>query len=191
MDLFDALRLRRTVREYSDAPLTAEVVRQVIWAAQGATGQEGGRTAPSAHALYPLRLRLAVRAVAGVETGIYDPCADPWQKLATGDHGPALEAAAIGPQPWLANAAAILTVCVDMMAAATHFADQPPYGERGLRYGWIEAGAAAQNALLAATATGLGAALIAGFHDEATVAAIQLPPPLVPACHICLGHLPA
>ena len=52
--LENALRERRSVREYSGKPLTRDELAQLLWAAQGMTGPEGFRTAPSAGALYPL-----------------------------------------------------------------------------------------------------------------------------------------
>jgi nitroreductase len=51
----------------------------------------------------------------------------------------------------------------------------------------MEAGAAAQNVLLQATAEGLGCVLIAGIDDEATAKALGLEPPMVPLLHLCFG----
>ena len=55
------------------------------------------------------------------------------------------------------------------------------------RYAWIEAGAAAQNIQLQATAEGLGSVLVAGFRDEATAAALALETPIMPLIHLCFG----
>ena len=56
----EALLERRSVREYGNAPLTLGEVSQLLWAAQGITSEWGGRTAPSAGALYPLEVYIAV-----------------------------------------------------------------------------------------------------------------------------------
>src|SRR3990172_7742041 len=45
-----ALAERRSVREYAGAPLTRADLGQLLWAAQGITGAEDLRTAPSAGA---------------------------------------------------------------------------------------------------------------------------------------------
>ncbi|MGB9718438.1 MAG: hypothetical protein ACPL4E_08380 [Thermoproteota archaeon] len=43
-----------------------EEVSQLLWAAQGITGPQGLRTAPSAGALYPLKVYLVVGSVKGL-----------------------------------------------------------------------------------------------------------------------------
>ncbi len=58
MSLEEALARRRSVREFSNKPLSEQEVSQLLWAAQGITHPEGLRTAPSAGALYPLELHL-------------------------------------------------------------------------------------------------------------------------------------
>ncbi len=49
------------------------------------------------------------------------------------------------------------------------------YGTRGIRYVHLEAGHAAQNALLQATALGLGAVVIGAFDDAALKERLALP----------------
>lgn len=186
--LHDALAARRSCRTFTGDPLPLDTATRLLWAAQGVTGTEGHRTAPSAHALYPLCLRLVAGSVEGLDAGLYE--AGPGQApelLQAGDLRPALQAAALEDQPWVGNAAAVLAFCADMDDVARHFADQPPRGERGARYAWIEAGAAAQNTLLQAAAESLGAVLVAGFDDAATAAALGLEAPLTPLLYLCLG----
>jgi hypothetical protein len=66
-----ALSQRRSIRTYSGDKLTIEEVSQLLWAAQGITAPWGGRTAPSAGALYPLELYLVVGDVEGIDKGVY------------------------------------------------------------------------------------------------------------------------
>ena len=56
MSLEEALAQRRSVRAYTDKPPSKEDIAQLFWAAQGVTRSWGGRTAPSAGALYPLEI---------------------------------------------------------------------------------------------------------------------------------------
>jgi hypothetical protein len=54
----EALAGRRSHRQFTTQPLTELEISQLLWAAQGITAAWGGRTAPSAGALYPLELYL-------------------------------------------------------------------------------------------------------------------------------------
>ncbi|MGD1158442.1 MAG: nitroreductase family protein [Terriglobia bacterium] len=62
MSLEEALARRRSVREFTREALTERELSQLLWAAQGITHAEGLRTAPSAGALYPLALYVALPA---------------------------------------------------------------------------------------------------------------------------------
>ncbi|MDR0907196.1 MAG: SagB/ThcOx family dehydrogenase [Rikenellaceae bacterium] len=63
--LLDALKERKSVRSYDDSPLTIDQLSGVLWAAAGQTRPDGKLTAPSAMALYPIKV------YAVIETGIY------------------------------------------------------------------------------------------------------------------------
>ena len=89
-----------------------------------------------------------------------------------------------GTRPWLAGNR---VTYADLAAAARAFAEQPPYGMRGVRYAYIEVGAAAQTVQLQAVAEGLGSVLVGGFRDEATAQALSLPAPVTPVALMCLG----
>ncbi|WP_319518777.1 nitroreductase family protein [uncultured Martelella sp.] len=75
----------------------------------------------------------------------------------------------------------------DMLAAAQAFFEQQPYGARGERYVYLEAGAVAQNIQLQAVEEGLGSVLVGGFDDEATAGVLELPAPLAPLTLMCIG----
>lgn len=187
----ELLRARRTVREFSDRPVPLGSVRRLLWAAQGVTAEDGRRTAPSAHALHPLRLFFAAGRVEGLDAGVYSVERRDTADLAlqeSGDVRVRLEAAALEDQPWIAESAGIITVCADLVTPVRDFADQPPYGQRGLRYVQIEAGAVAQNVHLQATADGIACVLVAGFRDEETARVLKLEPPVAPVLHMCLGY---
>ena len=59
ISLEETLAARRSVREFTEEELTLEELSQLLWAAQGVTAAWGGRTAPSAGALYPLEVYVA------------------------------------------------------------------------------------------------------------------------------------
>ena len=187
--LDEAMRARRSVRKFSGRPVALELVEALIEVAQGTTSSDGKRAAPSAHALYPLRFRLAAGNIEGLNSGLYD-CASGDRRLvliADEDRRDLLERAALEDQPWVGRAAGILAICADMALACSSFAEQTPYGTRGERYAYIEAGAVAQNIQLTATRLGLGSVIVAGFRDEATAEVLLLPSPVSPVAHICFG----
>ena len=53
-----AIHNRRSVRGFSNKPLSLAEVSQLLWSAQGTTDNKGLRSAPSAGGLYPLVLYL-------------------------------------------------------------------------------------------------------------------------------------
>jgi SagB-type dehydrogenase family enzyme len=184
-----ALRARRSVRSFGAAAAEQASVRRLVQVALGAVTADGKRCAPSAHGLYPLRRYLTAGRVSGLAPGLYQ-CGAGDGGLAlcrSGDLREQLQAAALEEQPWIGAAAFVLSICGDAAAATARFAGQMPYGQRGLRYMQLEAGAVAQNLMLQGAQEGLGSVLVAGFRDEETAAALQLPPPVAPIAHICFG----
>ena len=67
----EAIQSRRSVRSFAGKALSLAEVGQIMWAAQGITGERGMRAAPSAGATYPLEVYLVARKVDGLEPGIY------------------------------------------------------------------------------------------------------------------------
>jgi SagB-type dehydrogenase family enzyme len=157
-----ALLGRRSVRSYQDEPLILAEIGQLLWAAQGVTDPARGyRTAPSAGALYPLEVYLIAGKVEGLPPGVYryGPGAHNLTPVKTGDQRDALYEAALRQAP-VRQAPAVLVI------AAVTERTTGKYGERGIRYVHMEAGHAAQNALLQAVALGLGAVVIGAFEDD-------------------------
>ena len=189
--LVECTRTRRSIRQYSDSPISIEHLSRLLWAAQGVTQPDGKRATPSAGGLYPMHIRVLVRRVEGLEPGIYDYLGDNHSLHIIGGlpSDEAVQAVGIGNQPWLAESAAVLGVVADMDGATQHFASQPPEGERGKRYVYMETGALAQNVHLHATDLELGCVLVAGFDDTKAREVLKLSPEREPMALICLGQV--
>jgi len=157
----EALFERRSIREYSDASLSLEEVSQLLWAAQGMTADWGGRTAPSAGALYPLEVVLVAGNVEGLDAGVYryEPPEHRLAAMQPGDIRGELAVASLG-QSSVSDGAIVLVI------GAVYERTTAKYGERGVRYVHMEAGHAAQNVCLQATALGLGNAVVGAFSDS-------------------------
>lgn len=163
--LSKVLNTRRSMREFAPTPLTDVHLSQLVWAAQGVTSAAGFRTAPSAGALYPLELYVLN------ERGLYryDPPRHQLQLRQVGDLRRPLHRAALS-QP------AILQAPVVFVITGVYGRTARKYGQlRAPRYVHLEAGHAAQNLLLQATALGLGAVPIGAFHDDNVRQLLRLP----------------
>ena len=135
-----ALLTRRSVRIYKKDPLTLAEISQLTWSAQGISDSRGYRTAPSAGALYPLEIYVIAGRVDELPAGVYkyDLSKHGLRKIIGGDRRKDLSRAALN-QNSIANAAAVLLFCtVDERVTNK-------YGDRGVRYVFMEIGHAAQN----------------------------------------------
>lgn len=190
MTLHEAITARRSCRSFSSQSVSFGMVERLLWAGQGVTDDAGNRTAPSAHALQPMHMCVVARRIHGIEGGIYNVAPGDLELdiITAADVRFQLEQAAYDDQPWIAEAAAIICLCADMLAPANEFASQSPYGMRGYRYAYIEAGAAAQNMALQAAEEDLGAVLVAGFRDEAVASILRLEPHIAPIALLCIGR---
>ena len=178
LTLEEALTKRRSVREFSDTPLTLAELGQLLWAAQGTTHPAGLRTAPSAGALYPLEVYAVTRE--GVYH--YQPQGHRIIVHVQDDVRSALYAAALRQDPVL-KAPAVIVI------AAVYARTAQKYGEeRSLRYVHLEAGHAAQNVLLQAPALNLGAVPIGAFEDSRVKQVLALPSDQQPLYLIPVGH---
>jgi SagB-type dehydrogenase family enzyme len=162
MSLEEAIRRRRSVREYSQEPLALEELARLLFYGIGVTGPaEYKRAAPTAGGLTPIELYPVVNNVAGLERGLYhyDALGHHLHLLRRGDLRREIARACLD-QDFLAQAAAVLVL------TAVHRRTAWKYGERAYRYILLDAGHAAENIQLEATALGLGSCPIGAFFDD-------------------------
>jgi SagB-type dehydrogenase family enzyme len=156
----EALRKRRSIREYAPGSLKLEDVAQILWAAQGITHQAGYRTAPSAGALYPLEVYLVAGDVSDLPPGVYRyrPRQHDLVLVKSGDMRRPLFSAALR-QECIRDAPAVLAI------AGVYERTVRKYGKRAHRYVQMEVGHAAQNVYLQAVASGLATVIVGAFDD--------------------------
>ena len=160
----ETLLRRRSIREYSGEALSLEQVSQLLWAAQGITEPRWGfRTAPSAGATYPLEVYLVVKkgGVKGLEPGIYHylPRSHELELIRKGDYSRKLMAASLD-QEWVGAAAVNIVLTAVFERTTRH------YGERGVRYVYMEVGHVGENIYLQCVSLGLGCVVVGAFYDE-------------------------
>jgi SagB-type dehydrogenase family enzyme len=178
-----ALSQRRSLRSFGAMPLALAEAGQLLWAAQGITGAQGQRNAPSAGATYPLVLYLVAGRIDGLAEGVYRylPQGHSLQRVAQGDVRAALATAARG-QRWVADAPALVVIAAQSARTVAR------YGARAEAYVAMEAGATAQNLLLQAAALGLGGTLVGAFDEAAVRRSLALAEAEQPLAIVPLGH---
>ncbi len=175
--LEETIQHRESVRDFSSQPLTPQEISQLLWSAQGVTRKWGGRSAPSAGALYPLETYL----VTAEGFFRYLPARHQLIRLSDRNLLKDLCFAALG-QACTREAPAVFVL------TAVYERTAGKYGQRAERYIAMEAGHTAQNILLQSTALGLGAVPVGAFHDDRVQKALSLPVDHRPLYLIPVGH---
>jgi SagB-type dehydrogenase family enzyme len=182
----EAIRSRRTTRDFQPVPLTLSQLSQLLWAAQGITDKGMKfRSAPSAGALYPLDVYIVVGygGVEGLAEGVYRflPRRRALRKIAKGDKRGDVAEAALA-QNWIAQAPAVFIITAEYRRTMVK------YGNRGIRYALIEVGHVGQNIFLQAEALGLGAGIVGAFGDGRLAKAIEARDRHEPLIIMPVGH---
>ena len=182
--LADLLARRRSVRHYSGEEVGLEQVAAVLRSAAGVSGagrvplDEGGertisfRTTPSAGGLYPLELWLLPLRVRGLSRAVwrYEPRQDLLVEEADDKAvSDAVDAFTV-PEELMSLSRASLV----LLLVGRPWKLMRKYGQRGVRFLFIEAGAVAENVHLACTSLGLGSVDCASVRDDAVHAALDL-----------------
>ena len=175
VSLEQAIAQRRSVRSLTSKDLSQEQISQLLWAGQGQTSGYK-RAAPSAGSLYPMEIYLLDK------DGLfhYVPSGHKLEVLGNDDLRPAL-AASVG-QGTIRDAA------VDIVIGGVPDRIIPRFGERGMRYLYMEAGHIAENIELEAVSLGLVSVPVAGFNDSAVQKVLGMPPESRPVYIIPVGY---
>lgn len=180
---------KKSIRNFSTAPLDIAQVSQMLWAANGNIPKDAiaGATTkviPSAGALYPLEVFLVTgkNTVGTLPEGIYryDAQKNALQKVAGGDNRNLLAHASLS-QTFIARAPAIVVI------AAIFERSTVRYGPRGFQYSYMEAGSANQNMYLQAESLGLRLATVGAFDDAQVAAVLKFTPNIKPLLVIPVG----
>lgn len=177
VSLETALRRRRSRRDFTGEPLSPSELGQLLWAADGVTGPDGRRTAPTAGNTLPHE----VYAVTPAGTFHYDGAGHRLDEIDAADLRAPLSAVTRDDEHILqAGAVVVLTAVLARTAAR--------YAERAERYVNLGLGHAAQNVLLQAEALGLSAYPV-GAHDvEGVARLLRLPEGCLPLYMVPVGR---
>lgn len=175
-ELDAVLIARRSIRDFTDEPVDEDAISRLLWASQGVTAEWGGRTVPSAGALYPIQVYVATADA----LSRYVPSEHATVEVAGEDRRPRIASSTGQETP---EAAPILFVITGVVARTA-----AKYGDRAERYVQLEAGHACQNLLLEATSLGLAAVPMGAFSDDDLRSAIGVGEDELPLYVIPVGH---
>lgn len=172
--LNEALARRRSVRSFTAEAVTVADLAQLAWSAQGVTDGKGHRTAPSAHGMYFLHLYVAT------PEGLFEylPASHQLQCVMDKDIR-----ARLSSQDVVHAAAIIFIIAGDYARAGSSVGSEINH-----RVVDLEAGHAAQNVLLQATALRLGAVPVGGIEPAMIKKVVPLPEGAEPIYLIPVGH---
>jgi SagB-type dehydrogenase family enzyme len=163
-NFWKVLQQRRSIRDYTPAPLTLEELSNLLWATQGITEKAFSpwyRTVPSAGALHPIDTYLVVNRVEGLDPGIYFLNVTDFSLEGKNKGDFSLQIAQAALDQDIAREAAVVFVWVAVIPRS-----RQKYRQRAYRYIYLDCGHIGQNLYLAATAMGLGCCGIAAFFDD-------------------------
>jgi SagB-type dehydrogenase family enzyme len=181
----EALKTRRTVRQFASRGLELAQVAQLLWATDGTSDAKGLRTAPSAGATYPLEIYLVAgeRGVSGLVPGLYHyrPDSHNLELTQPGDLRAQVARASLH-QTWMAQAPVMVVLAAEYRRCTAR------YGERGVRYTHMEVGHAGQNLFLQAQALNLSCGIVGAFEDRDLKETLHLPTQHEPLLIMPVGY---
>lgn len=164
--LVEAMEKRRSLRRYSDKPLTLEELSFLLWCTQGVKEKYQNvtfRMVPSAGARHAFETYILVNNVKGLNPGLYRYLAldHKLQEVEmSAEIADKLVDACLG-QVFIKNSA------VTFIWVAVPYRMTWRYSERGYRYMFLDAGHVGQNLYLAAEGIDCGACVIGAYDDDA------------------------
>ncbi|MFW9818413.1 MAG: SagB/ThcOx family dehydrogenase [Candidatus Thorarchaeota archaeon] len=167
---------RESIRHFKDTIIDIKKISQILWATQGKKG--GKRTVPSAGATYPLEIYVNLK-----EKGLFNYNFEKHLlELITEEDLSKKLARASWDQNFIAEAYMNVIICAKFSRTTIR------YGERGVRYVFIEVGHCAQNIHLEAVALGLGSVPIGAFEDDKVAEVLKLPKKIEPLYIVPIGY---
>lgn len=183
----DLINKRHTVRDYRDTAVKIEDLSYILWAAYGFK-KDGGRTVPSAGALYPLNIYVAcgnleVKKSEIAKRGLYayEPYKHELVLIKDKDVRTSIARAALS-QMWMAQAPCMIVITCEYSRITFK------YRERGIRYAHMEVGNVSQNICLAAFNRGLGCGIVGAFYDSDVKAVLGIKDTHEPLLLIPVGY---
>ncbi|MFW9937922.1 MAG: SagB/ThcOx family dehydrogenase [Candidatus Thorarchaeota archaeon] len=167
---------RESIRSFQEREIEINKISQILWATQGKKGDK--RTVPSAGATYPLEIYALVK-----NKGLFHYNLNQHNlELISKDVNCEKLAIASWNQNFICEAYINIIICADYSRTTQR------YGERGVRYVYMEVGHCAQNIHLEAVALGLASVPIGAFKDKRVKKELNLSENIDPLYIIPIGY---
>ncbi|MDP3947609.1 MAG: SagB/ThcOx family dehydrogenase [bacterium] len=170
VSLEETIAKRRSVRSFLPKALKIEDLSMLLWVGQGETAPYS-RAVPSAGATFPLELYVLIGkdGIIGIPPGLYQY--HPKGHFITPEIQEDLRrplSSACLDQSFIEEAPISLIITALPSRTTSH------YGERGIRYVYMEVGHAGQNIALQAVALNLGTVMVGAFEDKGVAKVLRL-----------------
>ena len=167
MPLVDAIRNRRSQRDYTGEPINLEELSFILWATQGVSRILGGgqtvlRTVPSAGARHPFETYLLINQVADLPAGLYRYLSVSHELCFLDDREDLVDRAYGASFDQYVRESAVVLIW-----AAIPYRTEWRYGPLAHKMIAVDAGHVCQNLYLACEAVGLGACAIGAYRQAA------------------------
>jgi len=177
-DLRQAIEERRSLRRYTEAPLSLEELSYLLWLSQGVKKVDEKRhvtwrTVPSAGCRHPFETYLSINRVEGLEAGLYRFAALEHKLVAleiSKEFNEKLTEACMGQRQ-------VQTSAVTFIWAAVPYRTVWRYSERSYRYLYLNTKHVCQNLHLAAESINCGICAIGAYNDDAADELMGFAPP--------------
>lgn len=170
-----AINDRRSIRRFTNEPLTLQDISQLLWAAQGITNKNTNfRAAPSAGHTFPLEVYVLVGkgGVKGLNEGLYhyNPFKNTLEQILDNDARPELSQAANG-QEWVKEAPVNIIITGNYQKMIDKYKDE----KLSTRFVDMEAGHVGENIYLEVEARNLATVALGSFKDDQVHQILKIP----------------
>jgi nitroreductase len=168
LPLMQALKARKSTRDYADRKLTPQQLSDLLWAANGVNRKDGKRTAPAALNAQAVDLYVVLPEA----TYLYEASQNRLEPVKAGDHRQAT-----GRQDFVKTAPMALVFVADL----AKFKDLPDFAknlpdDQKIRWALVSAGCQSQNVSLACASGGLGTVVRGSIDPKTFAEAVGLRP---------------
>ncbi len=170
-----AINDRRSIRRFTNEPLTLQDISQLLWAAQGITNKNTNfRAAPSAGHTFPLEVYVLVGkgGVKGLNEGLYhyNPFNNTLEQILDNDARSELSQAANG-QEWVKEAPVNIIITGNYQKMIDKYKDE----KLSTRFVDMEAGHVGENIYLEVESRNLATVALGSFKDDQVHQILKIP----------------